>query len=204
MADGIGHLSAGNTPIRMVALLSGAGTILGTVGVVFFSSAGVALAQWWPTVAMALACGAIFGIVGTRMNVGARLGPDGLVATYLLRRARNWSPLEVAWAYLHQQRTTLLGMAARDEALHLVTYDGTDVQLSLPARGARRERALGVLETVPAWLPRAYIGFASEAVRAWNSRDENPRGWEWLVANQESRRLAAARSLAGEGRSTSS
>lgn len=187
--------SAGNSPVLMVGWLAGLGAGLGLASVVLFPLAGFAFAAFWPAVAMALACGAVFAFVGTRMNAGGSLEADGLRARYLLRRARTWRYDEVAWAYLFRQRTSLLWASADDESLHLVTFDGTDLQLTLPARGARRRHALEVVAALPARIPNAYVGFSQEAARAWPRRGENPRSWAWLVERQapEGRRLVTSR-----------
>lgn len=176
--------SAGNTPVRMVGALMGLGVVVGFAATLLFPLTGLPIGRWWPAAAMALACGGTLIFVGTRANSGGTVGEDGVVARYLLRPERALPHAEIAWAYLHRTKTTLIFLAASDEALRLVAYDGTSLQLSLPPRGRAREEALAALEAIEAKLSRAYLGYTPEAERAWARQVEDPAAWRRLVEAQ--------------------
>ncbi len=177
----------------MVGTLMGLGVALGFVATVLFPLTGLPFERWWPAAAMALACGATLILVGTRANSGGTLGEEGVVVRYLLRGERVLPHSEIAWAYVHRVRTSLLFVAASDDALRLVAYDGTGLQLSLPPRGRAREAALAALAELEGKLSRAYLGYTPEAARAWARREEDPAAWRRLVeaqGRQGRRRLA--------------
>lgn len=181
--------SAGNTPVRMVGALMAAGVAVGFAATLLFPFSGLPFGLWWPAPAMALACGAVLAFVGTRANSGGRIGEDGVVVRYLLRADRVLPFGEIAWAYVHRMRTSLVFVAASDESLRLVANDGTSVQLSLPPRGKARDEALAALSALETKLTRAYLGYAPEAARTWARREEDPAAWRRLVERQEPRRL---------------
>jgi len=178
---------AGNTPVRMVGALLGLGVVVGFAATLLFPLTGLGLERWWPAPAMALACGAALAYVGTRANSGGTLGEDAVVVRYLLRGERVLPHREIAWAYVHCMRTSLVFAVASDESLHLLSDDGTAVQLSLPPRGRERERALRALSALEPKLSRAYLGFSPEAARAWARRAQDPAAWRRLVESQAGR-----------------
>ena len=176
--------SAGNTPVRMVGVLMGLGVAIGTGATLLFPLTGLPFGEWWPASAMALACGAALVFVGTRANSGATLGGDGVVVRYLLRAERVVPYPEVAWAYVHRMKTSLVFATSSDESLHLLAWDGTAAQLSLPPRGRARADALAAIEALEPKLGKAYVGYTPEAERAWAGRRSDPGAWRRLVEAQ--------------------
>jgi hypothetical protein len=142
---------------------------------------------------MALGLRATLILVGTRANSGGTLGEEGVVVRYLLARRARAAALGDRLGLRAPVRTSLLFVAASDDALRLVAYDGTGLQLSLPPRGPRREAALAALAELEGKLSRA-----SWATRP-RQRGPGPRGrriprpgagWWKAQGRQGRRRLA--------------